>query len=457
MSNTLGENTGNAKETKKARRTQSKYLAPLVNKIQLFFSGKSGKISAAVVVLIWVIYAFIQVAPTVSTPATGWMHVYSHKDFQAEGALWKYILELRTRIPPVISILEIATFNRRHGIGWILYDTYHISIVMMLVLPVFFLKRPWPGLVLVMAVGTVFLHSVILIHPSNPQLYDVLLPFLLLGYILLSRVSFGEKVPAGLGYFTAFLAGFALSVAELSRPFVLLIFPFLIFYNLWHYGKSQKLKMLTFLIPVLLLSGLWHAKLFFYNDGQIIWSNHGGTNLYQVWSPFIDETALKARLQPEAPPVNDFGWSWNNINTQIHLENSKARQSEIMKGIARRPGDAFLHLIDRILIFTRGRTDMYANDPQGTVLDIYVVLVRMLYVLLGIMILFFGWKVIRKPATVLSEYFLVILLTAFLTFLPAIGEAGEEARFLITVLPFLMSVLAIAIAGISETPDQRLN
>ncbi|MEZ4829122.1 MAG: hypothetical protein R3C61_22985 [Bacteroidia bacterium] len=51
---------------------------------------------------------------------------------------------------------EIATSNRRHGIGWILYDTYHISIVMMLVLPVFFLKRPWPGLVLVMAVGTVF-------------------------------------------------------------------------------------------------------------------------------------------------------------------------------------------------------------------------------------------------------------------------------------------------------------
>lgn len=441
MAQNLGENTENTKRTKEALRTFGR----------IFPRGFRGYL-VPLAVLIWVIYAFVQVAPTVSTPATGWMHVYSHKDFQAEGALWKYILELRTGIPPVISILEIATFNRRHGIGWILYDTYHISIVMMLILPVFFLKKPWPllDLGLMLAVATVFLHSVILIHPSNPQLYDVLLPFLLLSYLLLSRVSFRKEIPAVLGYTTAFLAGFALSIAELSRPFVFLIFPFLIFYNFWRYGKSQKLKMLTFLIPVLLLSGLWHAKLFFYNDGQIIWSNHGGTNLYQVWSPFIDETALKARLQPEAPPVNDFGWSWNNINTQIHYENSKARQSEIMKGIARRPGDAFLHLIDRILIFTRGRTDMYANDPQGPVLDIYVVVVRVLYVLLGITLLLYGWKVIRKPKTILSEYFVVILLTAFLTFLPAIGEAGEEARFLITVLPFLMSVSAIAICDIKE-------
>ncbi|MDX2248880.1 MAG: hypothetical protein SF052_18980 [Bacteroidia bacterium] len=422
----------------------------ILGKIVPFFSGKSGMIAGGVLILLWVIYAFIQVEPTISTPATAWMHVFSHKDFQAEGALWKYILELRTGIPPVISILEIATFNRRHGIGWILYDTYHISIVMMLVLPLFFLKRPWPGLIMIMAVGTVFLHSVILIHPSNPQLYDVLLPFLVLAYLLLSRVSFEKKTPQWLSYSTAFLAGFALSIAELSRPFVFLIFPFLIFYNLWHYGKSQKLKMLIFMIPVLLLSGLWHAKLFFYNDGQIIWSNHGGTNLYQVWSPFIDEVALKARLQPEAPPVNDFGWSWDNINTQIHYENSKARQSEIMKGIARRPGEAFLHLIDRILVFTRARTDMYANNPQAPVLDIYVVMVRVLYVLLGIMILYYGWKVIRSPQTLLAESFLVVLLTAFLTFLPAIGEAGEEARFLITVLPFLMSVLAIAIGDMRE-------
>ena len=316
------------------------------------------------VLALCILFGFQAVKTHEAAASTTWMHVFSYKDFTSPEKVKTYLLELRTGIPPVLSWLEIISYNRSDSIEWITRELYQASIILMFVLPFFFIGKRWESFLIWLLLTLIFFPSLLLIHPGNPQLYDVLMPVLLLGYILLSRRSFREKGSVWITGLFAFLAGFCLTMAELIRPFILLIVPLLIAYNFFQYRKTSLSRFAIFLLPVLLFSGVWHAKLL-YNHGQLIWSNHGGTNLYRAWAPVVDEPALKAKLLPEEPPVNDFGWAWNNLNTETHARNSKIRQQAVISGILDHPGQAFAHLMKRIADFTRPQIDLYSHRPHA--------------------------------------------------------------------------------------------
>jgi hypothetical protein len=71
-------------------------------------------------------------------------------------------------------------------------------------------------------------------------------------------------------------------MAELSRPFVILILP------VWLVGGYQVLRGLpwryhaAFVVPIVIISGVWHINLLV-EHGQITATNHSGYNLSRAW------------------------------------------------------------------------------------------------------------------------------------------------------------------------------
>lgn len=368
--------------------------------------------------------------------ATYWMQIFSFQDYGEPEAFQQYLLELRTGIPPLYSALEIYSFNTWQDNSWIFEDLYQLGIISMCLLPLFFTRGKGILLIWGLLIAWIFFRAILIIHKGNPQYYDVLLPCCLLLYLLFSEASFSLRDWRVLPPVLGFLAGLCLGVAELSRPFMLALVPFLVGYSCFHYFKQkQYLSLLSFLFPLLILSGGWHAKLYVYNHGQIIWSNSSGTNLYRAWSHLVDNEALALELKEEAPPLL-YG-RWDNLNTQVHYENSQTRKKYVWQAIRKHPGKALQRIWEKTLIFIQPQTDLYAHQPRGTFVAVYKVLVKGLYLIFPFLVVLGIRDLIRDPSTFFSREWMVLFITGFLTFMPIIGESGEEARFLISILPFL--------------------
>lgn len=395
----------------------------------------------------WVLaaYAWEAVQEAVAVPVTEWMHIYSFRDYTHWDDIKIYLRDLRTGIPPVLSFLELHAWMRYCSIEWIIEDLYRYGIVFAVLLPGFFGKKRFWSWLAAVGLGWLMLESILIVHPGNPQLYDVLLPvFILLGF-LYTRISLKTKWIA-LGILPAIAGGFFFSMAELARPFMIALLPFLIAICGYQYFRAKRPWLfVAYLLPVLVFSGGWHLKLLKYNQGQIVWSNHGGTNLYRAWTPLIDQDELKSQLQPEAPPLNDYGWAWNNINTQIHAENSSARSQAVLQGIFNNPSLAWKIFVQKVRIFTTPRTYTYDYDPQDPILVWYRRGVRGLYYVLAILLLGCVVRGVRDWRFLLSWDVGLLLTCFFLSFMPIIGESGEEARFIVAVLPFLMVTGLVAL------------
>ena len=394
---------------------------------------------AWVAILVWL---FVDQGMEISSEKTAfsstyWMQIFSFQDYGEPDAFRQYLLDLRTGIPPLYSALEIYSFNTWQDNTWIFKDLYQLGMITMCILPLFFTRGKEVLLIAGLLMGWIFFRAGLLIHEGNPQYYDVLLPCFLLLYLLFSEASFALKGWRIIAPLMGFLAGLCLGIAELSRPFMLALVPFLIGYSCFHYlRQKQYISLVIFLLPLLIVSGGWHAKLYVYNNGQVIWSNSSGTNLYRAWSHMVDNEALELELQEEAPPLL-YG-RWNNLNTQVHYENSQVRKAYVWKAIRHNPGDALKRIWLKTLIFIRPQTDLYAHQPRGNFIAAYKVLVKGIYLLFPILVILGIRKIIKRPSSFFSREWIVVFITGFLSFMPIIGESGEEARFLISVLPFLI-------------------
>ena len=369
--------------------------------------------------------------------STYWMQMFSYQDYPNPQAFCQYLLDLRTGIPPLYSALEIYSFNTWGDNTWIFEDLYQSALITLVLLPLFFSKGKGLHLLWGLLAAWIFFRSIILIHPGNPQYYDVLLPVLLFLYILFTEASLELKEWKAVAIILAALSGLALSMAELSRPFMLALLPLLILYTLYHYIRQKQWLLIgTFLLPILLISGGWHTKLYVYNHGQIIWSNSSGTNLYRAWSDFVDSEALNKELQKEEEPLM---WGrWDNLNTQVHYENSQARKKYVWRGIQRNPGRALEKVWKKTLIFIQPQTDIYEHKPRGSYIAIYGFLIKGLFLIFPILLLIELKEIFKRPAHLFSRNWLILSIAGFLSLMPIIGESGEEARFLISVLPFLV-------------------
>jgi len=241
------------------------------------------------VAAVFVLLASWLVADAEAVPATRWMDVYRMEDFETASDAWLFFRQLRTGIPPALAAIEIASQLVLGSTDLIDVYLYRASLVLAFTIPFLAFAATRLEFVCSLAIGLVFLRSTLIVTRPNPQIYDILLPLFFLVFALCLREARLRLARGRSALGIAALAGFFLSMAELSRPFVLLILPFFLIVAHQFLRGAPKRCLAAFLLPIVLLSGGWHLKLLLLDDGQVIWSSHGGFNLYRAWRTEVDE------------------------------------------------------------------------------------------------------------------------------------------------------------------------
>jgi hypothetical protein len=247
-----------------------------------------------------------------------------------------------------------------------------------------------------------------------------------------------------------------LACLELTRPFIVFVVPFLIAYNLFHYSTHNRVhnrrrltrRLICFLLPILLLSGGWHSKLWLLNDGQFNWSNHAGSNLAMAWQPVVDANALGGALEPEEPRRGAMRWT--HLDTDVHRRNSQARQHAVFEGVIRNPKLATKLLSEKVLHFMSVPTDMYQYQLRGPLITVYQWVGRFLFVGLLFLLVTNLVRVARDWQALFATEVVMTFYAAFVSFVSAIGGTHEGARFVIPVLPFLIVVAGRIITRFSR-------
>lgn len=411
-----------------------------------------------VLYLIFGIYAWQEASEIFALASTLWMNIFNFDPFTTWEGVWEYFIELRTGVPPAISFLEVICYRLTGSYQPITHGFYRFSLIAMLLLPVLFTRRRFIDYVVHLILAFIFLKALIKIVMGNPQMYDVLTPVFLMLFVLFVRAGLGSDHHRGRQLWLMAGAGFFLSMAELARPFMIALVPILIGIVIYRFRNRRK-ALIPFLTLFLLLSGGWHTKLLI-QHGQLIWSNHSGANLVGAWAPLLDHKALEATLEPEEPPLVVNQWTWDNINTDVHARNTAKQKAAVFAAIADQPGKAFDHFLTKVGTFTEPQVGMYSYHPEGWDIEAYKWLVHVGFWLLGFMMIRSLILVIGEPARIASESVILTGMAAFLTLMPVIGESGEEARFLVTVIPFLVWLLiyvpGLLFPGKSVSSDTNL-
>jgi hypothetical protein len=202
-------------------------------------------------------------------------------------------------------------------------------------------------------------------------------------------------------------------------------------------------RVLYFLIPVLLVSGTWHAHLLAAHR-QLSASNHFGVNLWRCWNTRVSPLA-KPVVEQDAPLAPG---RWANLNNPQHLKNSLRLRKKIIRYIVDHPGDSAAFMVGRVWKLTAGETAIYVHKPSSPVLSIYSPVVRVTsLVLIGGFFVLAGklvWLAARRRdrlRELVGNVDHIIVFVAFSSlFILAVGEVEEEARFVLSLLPFLATL-----------------
>ncbi len=367
--------------------------------------------------------------------AVNWMNIYRVEDFSDLESVLSFFADLRIAIPPWIAAIEFANHLTVGGTGWTTIYLYRASIVGAYVLALFATYPSHERLALATGLSVLFIAATAHIHPAGPNVYDPVYPALVLAFIVLLARAHRS---AGM----AFLAGLVLSLVELTRPFATVLLPVFLMGGLLQLRSASdgrfRSKSLLFLLPIMLLSGGWHLHLWL-NHGQVAWSNHAGFNLQRAWN-----TVAIPPLVPESTPAKLAPDRMENFNTPEHIENSRRVQRAVLDHILANPARSALHVGERLATLLNGDVRLHGNVPQGPVIEIYGALLKFpaLWILgatvaLGLAVLRWPWRIadiIGDPGN------LLIVTTAATLIVTAVTEAGEEARFMIALLPMLAAV-----------------
>ncbi len=375
-----------------------------------------------------------------------WANIYRVSDFSNIHAIIEYVKNLRVAIPIIISLTEIASYNIFGNTILVTHILYRIALVLSFVLAISLSKnsceissKAWTVYFKTSAsflISAVFLCATIIIHPGNPQSYDIFSPCFSLLYIFLLERALSGPARSGSPKRLALVciaSGFFLSMAELSRPFVFYLLPLLLLFT-WQALRALSTKLFYwFLIPVVIFSGGWHSYIYL-RHGQLVWSNNGGFNLQKAW-PMVEMPELVAEINAKPITIDRLP----NINTAEHFENSKRIQHAVLMYMISRPLKTMELIYKRICsLLVHVKTDLYSYKPAGWLLMVYkpVVWLAALWLLINASLLCAG--AIKNGPRIFGvpDHILIVMTVAYICFL-AIGDAGEEARFLVSVLPLL--------------------
>ena len=379
------------------------------------------------------------------------MNIYVVEDFanHSWADIGLFLLQNKLPLPPVIVFFELATykiFGSTYLVTVLLYKFAFVApYVIVLSLANTTVRRLWA----VFFVSGLFLFCAITIHRGNPQGYDVFLPCLLMLFLYCARQGVKATSQASKLKYAA-LAGSFLSLAELTRPFMIYLVPLLIVLMLLSYRAQDKSvrskQMLGFLMPIILISGSMHLCLYI-NHQQLNFSNHAGFNLHRAWSRLVPVPSLVE--EPKLIQANPK--RWENFNTKEHQLNSQRLQDAIFKHWLTQPIQSLSFGINLLRDFMSGPTAIYEHKPTSLFLQSYQLLYQLLSaaLLLNCLVVVYGVALLSKnkvqDLTAVDN--LTILLGSSLLIIFAISEKAEEARFVISTLPF---VAALALARLSR-------
>lgn len=245
----------------------------------------------------FILFGVWQTSGMVPAAGIGWMNIYFPEDLESLtlSEILDFFRDLRTGIPPALALVEVETLQYAgvKGLLQLEQDLYRLSLIASYVVAIRLTSGHsllqsflfWLALVL----SAIFLRSTVLIHPENLQLTDVVYPALIVFFVaLLSKAIRNRQYRAAAA--CALPSGLCLSLAELTRPFVLILLPVMVIGAAAALIRRRDLTprrraalACLFIAPLLILSGGWHLKLATLNGGQIIWSNYGGYNLSRAW------------------------------------------------------------------------------------------------------------------------------------------------------------------------------
>jgi hypothetical protein len=383
----------------------------------------------------------IPVCGYTATASVTWMRMLDLESFRSVSDVWSYLLDLRTGIPPVLSALELLWWVHFRDLTLFTDILYPITIALSFTLALT-LQPARPLLRAALLIVGIFLASRgAEVHAGNPANYDPLFALLFIGYFLL----IGTWERSGR---TAWLAaaGLCLALVELTRPFMIFLLPlFLVVegHRICLRAPRRPQAFAAFLLPVVVLSGGWHLHLFLAHDHQIAWTNISGYNLQRAWEDFDPE--IRAVQHLDQLPRN--GELWANLNTTEIYRMSEDLKRMIVGKIAANPADAAVHVVNRLATFVSSPTGMYGHDPQGLDIEIYRKLVSALVLLLPVYVAISTVALLRRRRWPwLDRHWWLAASTLSVALLVTLGEQGEEARFLFTIMPMLLTVAGFAIS-----------
>jgi 4-amino-4-deoxy-L-arabinose transferase-like glycosyltransferase len=401
-------------------------------------------------VLVFMTAGYILVAKSEGASVFTWMNIYRVEDIKSFSGLLHFFKNLRIPVPPVLGVLEYGSYVLSGSTGLVTRYGYQLAILASLLFCILLARRSVIKMYLVTAVGLFLVLCIRTVHSGNPQIYDIFFPLFVMGYIFclekgtvaLARLSkqAGSKVWLA-------VAGFCLALADLSRPFFIVILLVVVVLTALRLKPLSARSIVWFLLPILILSLSWHA----YQWGafrQITWSNNTGFSLWRVWqlAPDMPLPDLESQLVMEIhhQPVADG--RWDNLNTAEHSQNSRTLTAIVLNMITQAPVKAVDFIRTRVVTFLfMPSVDMYnASTHKQDFLTLY----KLLVVGLSLNLVYAMIRYVKQAATTRladwssifsSPRFQLVLITFLSALSFALSEAGEESRFMISLLPMMLA------------------
>jgi hypothetical protein len=181
------------------------------------------------------------------------------------------------------------------------------------------------------------------------------------------------------------------------------------------------------------------------HDRQIAWTNISGYNLQRAWEDFDPE--IRAVQHLDQLPRN--GELWANLNTAEIYRKSEDLKRLIVGKILDDPSGATVHVTNRLATFVSSPVGMYGHDPKGIDIEIYRKLVSALVLLLPIYVAASAVPLLRRRRWPwLDPRWWLAASTLSIALVVTLGEQGEEARFLFTIMPMLLAVAGFAVSDV---------
>ena len=408
-------------------RAASFFLAPLASSVRRRHYWTA--VAAFTIIAVPLLWAYA------GSAATLWMYIFHPSDITTWDQVWNYVANLRVPIPLLLSLAEIAEYRLTGELTLMTRLLYPVAIYLAFALALWPASASRLRLAVAFVLAVIYLWGLRIVHFANPQTYDVIFPALVLAYVvLLGRAACAQGAARG-KLWPALGAGLALTLAELTRPFFIYLLPLLVVAGclvLWKHGRRV---VGLFLLPVLLLSGSWHLHIA-RTQGQLAWTNHSGYNLLRNWT-IVEMPPLVAETD-SAPLAAD---RWLNLNTPEHGENSRRIQAAVVGYIRAHPAQAARHGLTKLRDFLAIPTGYYNWHPDQPGLRFYRWAAWVGLAWLGVQLAAAGvalWR--RNWSALVSAESQLIAITAATLLVLALGEAGEEARLAVTLLPLLAAL-----------------